>query len=201
MEDKELTMKPCVEVKGTPSQYISIEEKLFEVLCTITKESVFSVSKIQEAIAAAVAVLQKEDAADDSVKHRGRQKVMQLLGCYKDSEVCSWFDKIRKRLCNCTKDLLRLMVCFFCGLADIVLFRSYGRGACFYRMIKAHLQEKIPSMSMFQKAVKWFKGWRVEVLSWKNKKAEEGKHRLWERLCQKIKEELLRLEPQLAMAY
>lgn len=200
MTESDFIMKSRVD-EGHRNPYIAIEEKMYEMLSACTEESVFSASKIQEAVAAAVAVLQEADATDNVMECRGRKKIIQLLGGHDNYEVCSWFDKIRKKLGSLAKDLLRLMVCFLYGLADIALFSSYGKGASFYRMIKAHLQEKIPSMSMFQKAVKWFEGWRVEVLAWKNKRAEEEKHRLWEKLCQKIKEELLRLEPQFAMAY
>ena len=194
------TVESCVE--ESRNAYISLfAEKLAESLVLMEKEPVFSVSKMQEAVAAAVAVLQEADVEDDIMERRGRKKIRQLLGCYRNIKVCSWFDKIRNKLKRFIDSLKELLTCFFCALFDITSSDGYGKETCFYEMIKAHLQEKIPSMSTFQKAVKWFKGWRVEVLSWKNKKAEEGKHRLWERLCQKIKEELLRLEPQLAMAY
>ena len=194
------TVESCVE--ESRNTYISLfAEKFAESLVLMEKEPVFSVSKMQEAVAAAVAVLQEADAEDDIMERRGRKKIRQLLGCYRNIKVCSWFDKIRNKLKRFIDSLKELLSCFFCALFDITSSDGYGKETCFYEMIKAHLQEKIPSMSTFQKAVKWFKGWRVEVLSWKNKKAEEGKHRLWERLCQKIKEELLRLEPQLAMAY
>ena len=197
-------METTIEMTVGRSAFTALSVKLLEKIIAeslVQKESVVSESKIQEAIAAAMAVLQEGDAEDDIMERRGRKKITQLLGCYRNIKVCSWFDKIRNKLKRFIDSLKELLTCFFCALFDITSSDSYGKETCFYEMIKAHLQEKIPSMSMFQKAVKWFKGWRVEVLPWKNKKAEEGKHRLWERLCQKIKEELLRLEPQLAMAY
>ena len=93
-----------------------------------------------------------------------------------------------------------MMVCFFCALFDLDKSETrHGRATCFYEMIKAHLKEKIPSKSLFQKSLKWFKGWRKEVISWKNRIAEEEKHRIWERLYRFIMDELPRLEPRLVV--
>ena len=131
-----------------------------------------------------------------SEEHKGRRRVEQLLGGYSNSKVCSWFDLIRARLNRFIESMKQLMVCFFSALFDLSKHESrHGRAACFYDMIRAHLKEKIPSRSTFQKALKWFKGWRKEVLAWANRKAEEEKHRIWERLLCLIKGELLRLEP------
>ena len=133
-----------------------------------------------------------------SPEHQGRKRVQQLLGHFRNGTVCSWFDAIRVKLKRFIESLKELMVCFFCALFDLSKNESrHGRAACFYDMIKAHLKEKIPSRSTFQKALKWFKGWRKEVLAWVNRKAEEEKHRIWEHLHRLIMLELPRLEPRL----
>ena len=88
----------------------------------------------------------------------------------------------------------------FCALFDVVCHESpHGKATCFYEMIKAHLKEKIPSKSSFQKAIKWFRGWRKEVVAWANKQKEEMKHSIWEKLHNLIMNELPQLAPQLVV--
>ena len=131
-------------------------------------------------------------------QRRGRQKVMQLLDGYENKKVCFWFDKVREKLKLFIESMKQLLVCFFYTLFQVAkLGDGYGKETCFYEMIRAHLQEKIPSKSMFQKAVKWFRG---ETGGWINKNAEKRQRSVWEKLCKKIKKWLQALEPQFAMA-
>lgn len=154
--------------------------------------------KIQQAIAAEIEA-QEEKEEVDSIAKRGRRKIKQLLGKFKNSEVLSWFEKIRGKFRDAIVNLKELMVCFFCAVFDMTPMESrHGKATCFYEMIEAHLKEKIPSKSMFQKALKWFKGWRKEVTPWKDRKAEEEEHGIWEKLYFLIMKELPLLEPRLA---
>lgn len=189
-------MKKSVEVGR--NDYISLlVEKFAENFEKMEKESALFKSEIQNVVSTMVAMLQEADAKDNIVERRGRKKITQLLGCYEDKKVCSWFDKIRRRLKCIIDNMTELMVCFFCALFNIVPSGDgYGKATYFHKMIGKHLKEKIPLINMFQKAVKWFREWKD---SKENKKYEERKHRLWDRLYQKIKDELLRLEPQLAV--
>ena len=146
--------------------------------------------------------LNKEDEESISTRiaKRGRNKIKQLIGGYENNKICSWFDIIREKFKLYINNLTELMVCFFCSLFEIRTLESrHGKAVCFYEMIKAHIKDNIPSLSMFQKSLKWFNGWRKEVVSWINLKAEEAKHRIWEKLKRLIKNELLQLEPQLAI--
>lgn len=143
---------------------------------------------------------QMESEENESLVKRGRRKINQLLNSFKNSEVVSWFDKIRTKFADAIANLKELMVCFFCALFKTSPSESrHGKATFFYKMIEAHLKEKIPSMSMFQKALKWFKGWRIEVTPWKDKRAEEEEHGIWERLYLLIMKELPILEPRLAI--
>lgn len=149
---------------------------------------------------AVIEAINDQEGFDESdyVKKRGRRKIHQLLGRYKNNEVISWFDKIRKRFKAIIASIKELMVCFFCALFDIIPSESrHGKATSFFEIIKKHLKEEVPSKSMFQKALKWFKGWRKEVTPWKNKNAEEEEHSIWDRLYQLIKKELPKIEPQL----
>ena len=161
------------------------------------KKQVWLTEQIQQAIIGAIEA-QEESEEADSIAKRGRRKIKQLLGKFKNSEVVSWFDRVRTKFNKVVESLKELMVCFFCAVFDMTPSESrHGKATCFYEMIKSHLKEKIPSESMFQKSLKWFKGWRIEVAPWKNKQAEEQEHRIWERLYQLILKELPFIEPKL----
>lgn len=142
----------------------------------------------------------EESEETDNIAKRGRRKIQQLLGKFKNSEVVSWFNRIRTKFNKVIENLIELMVCFFCAVFDVIPSESrYGKATCFYEMIKSHLKEKIPSKSLFQKSLKWFKGWRKEVDPWENKQAEEKKHGIWERLYRLILNELPVIDSRLAM--
>lgn len=176
--------------RGMPGFEISFEKTL--------KKQALLTEQIQQAIIGAIEA-QEEYEETDSIAKRGRRKIQQLLGKFKNSEVVSWFDRIRAKFNKVVESLKELMVCFFCAVFDTIPSESrHGKATCFYEMIKSHLKEKIPSESMFQKALKWFKGWRIEVAPWKNKQAEEEEHNIWERLYQLILKELPFIEPKLA---
>ena len=167
------------------------------------KKQVRLTEQIQQAIIGAIEA-QEESEETDNIAKRGRRKIQQLLGKFKNTEVVSWFDRIRVKFNKVVESLKELMTCFFCAVFDMIPSESrHGKATCFYEMIKAHMKdkipkEKIPSESMFQKALKWFKGWRIEVAPWKNKQAEEEEHSIWERLYQLILKELPFIEPRLA---
>ncbi len=169
----------------------------FSIEKAIKKRAMLT-EQIQQTI---IGVIEAQDESEevDNISKRGRRKIQQLLGKFKNSEVVSWFDRIRTKFNKVVESLKELMVCFFCAVFDLKSSESrHGKAVCFYKMIEAHLKEKIPSMSTFQKALKWFKGWRIEVTAWKNKQAEEEKHSIWEQLFQLILKELPFIEPRLA---
>lgn len=148
-------------------------------------------------LAVSNAMAQLEEEQEDCPQKRGRHKVNELLGIADNHKVCSWFDLIRKKLSSFISSLKEILVCFFCALFDVAYWESrYGKAACFYKMMKAHLKEKIPSLRMFQNAVKWFAEWKRGVYSRKNEKAEEADHRIWAKLHQLVKGELVKLMPQ-----
>ncbi len=135
-----------------------------------------------------------------TTRNRGKRIVQRLLGNYENHVVCSWFDK----LCNLLKSVIgnigQMLCCFFWALMDTVKSENPNqKGACFYRMMKDHIKDKIPSKSSIQKGIKWFRGWRKEVVSWKDKAKEELKHKIWEQLYNRIKEILPQIEPSLVM--
>lgn len=161
------------------------------------KKQALLTEQIQQAIIGAIEAQEESEETDNNAK-RGRRKIQQLLGKFKNCEVISWFDRIRTKFNKVVESLKEFMVCFFCAVFDMIPSESrHGKATCFYELIKAHLKEKIPSESMFQKALKWFKGWRIEVAPWKNKQAEEEEHSIWERLYQLILKELPFIEPKL----
>lgn len=171
---------------------ISIEEAL--------KKQAMLTDQIQQAIIGAIEA-QEESEETDNIAKRGRRKIQQLLGKFNNSEVVSWFDRIRSKFNKVIENLKELMVCFFCAVFDVIPSESrHGKATCFYEMIKSHLKEKIPSESLFQKSLKWFKGWRIEVAPWKNKQAEEEEHSIWERLYQLILKELPSIDSRLVLA-
>ena len=148
-------------------------------------------------LAVSNAMVQLEEEQEDCPQKRGRRKLNELLGIADNHKVCSWFDMIRKKLSSFISNLKEILVCFFCALFDVAYWESrYGKAACFHKMMKAHLKEKIPSLRMFQNAVKWFAEWKRGVYSWANEKREEAEHRIWAKLHQLIKGELVKLMPQ-----
>ncbi len=130
---------------------------------------------------------------------RGKRIVEKLLGRFENQEVCSWFDKLYSIFNNVVNSLKQILCCFFWALFDLVTTENpFQKVACFYRLMKGHIKDKIPGLRTIQNGIKWFKGWRKEVVAWKNRLKEEYEHGLWERLYQLIKEQLPQLEPKLA---
>ncbi len=142
----------------------------------------------------------KGEAVERLSRKRGRRSVEQLLSNCKNEEVCSLFDKISTRFKRYFSKLKQIICCFFCALFDIVTTESpYGKETCYYKIIKSHIGEKIPSMGTIQKGIKWFWGWSKGVLSWKDRTKEKQEHDIWARLYHLIMGELPRLQPSLAI--
>lgn len=204
-------MESCVE--ASRNVYISVlaeifaekwKEKFEERFRHHEKKNRETTEKVLQTVIGLFSVHQEmeSNATENATGKRGRPKKTQLLGNFKNSKVCSWFDRVRRKFKKSIENLAELMVCFFCALFDVVSSEeSYGKVCCFHRLMKDHLNEDIPSLRMLQNKIRWLKEWGNGFLSWTNKEAERKVHDIWERLRQKIKEELLRLEPRLAVAY
>lgn len=131
---------------------------------------------------------------------RGKRTVERLLSGYRNDDVCNWFDRVRTSLKRCVSSLKQLVCSFFCALFDTVKSEEpYQKETCYYKIIRSHLEEKIPCLRTIQNGIKWFWGWKKSVLPWKDEAREARKHSAWERLYRLIMGELPRLEPQLAM--
>ena len=154
-------------------------------------------SIMQSAIAEYKRMSQEEE---EKTGNRGKCTVERLLGGYENEEVCSWYDRIARKFKKFISSTKQLLCCLFCAIFDIVPTESpHQKETCYYRMMKDHIGEKIPSMSTIQKGIKWFWGWRKEVIAWRNKAREEREHSIWERLYRLIMGELPQLQPRLGM--
>ena len=131
---------------------------------------------------------------------KGKRAIERLLGGYENDEVCSWYDSLREKFKKFIGSTKQMLCCLFCAIFDIVPTESpHQKETCYYRIMKNHIGEKIPSMSTIQKGIKWFWGWRKEVQAWRDKAREEREHSVWERLYRLIMGELPQLQPRLAM--
>ena len=83
------------------------------------KKQALLTEQIQQAIIGAIEA-QKESEETDNIAKRGCRKVQQLLGKFKNSEVVSWFERIRAKFNKVVESLEELMVCFFCAVFDII---------------------------------------------------------------------------------
>jgi len=185
--------------------FIGIEDATldkFSTFCKIFSKEVqlppdMTHSIMQSAIVEYKRMSQEEE---ELTGRRGKRTVERLLGGYENEEVCSWYDRIARKFKKFIGSTKQLLCCLFCAIFDIVPTESpHQKETCYYRMMKDHIGEKIPSMSTIQKGIKWFWGWRKEVLAWRDKAREEREHRAWERLYRLIMGELPQLQPRLSM--
>ncbi len=151
---------------------------------------------IQKSVIEKFRELEKADAKNNT---RGKRKVERLLGGYENHEVTSWFDKVRRHFKKVIGSFKQMLCCFFCALFDIVYTEEpYQKVACYHRIMKGHIKEKIPCLKTIQNGIKWFRSWKVSAVRWKDKVKEANKHEVWERLYAMIKGYLPQLEPSFA---
>ena len=139
----------------------------------------------------------------------GRKKKLRLCGLLENAAICKLFEKCHnfvEKLKNATYDIISQLVSFFCALADRIKIITkedigFGHVTCFYKIIQECFKDKLgklPCLKSIQNGVRWFWDWS-KMFRWKNVKREREKHRLWERLYNIITDNILQLEPALAI--
>lgn len=139
-----------------------------------------------------------DDEADAQPKSSGRKLVERLVDGVENYVICSWYDTICHKLKLFLNEVKQLCT-FFCALFDFMkIMPPYGRVACYHRMMKDHIKEKIPCVKSLQNGVKWFWDWKKRIRAWKDKRWEVDKFNAWDWLYNLIMGELPQLQPSLA---
>lgn len=136
---------------------------------------------------------------------RGRSVIKRLLGYCDNKEVCRWYDIVKRKLKRFFSNLTQQLCCFFLALFEVVEESDgYQKVACYYRLMKEHIREKIPNLRTLQREIKWFTEWRKGYSLWTHPQQEEQKHSLWTKLKMRIKNVLLEIiseqDPEFAFA-
>lgn len=184
--------------------FSGMSEEITNKLRKVIEEQLEQLNAISELSVDKCAQLEDKEE-EQQPGRRGRSVIKRLLGYCDNKEVCRWYDIVKRKLKRFFSNLTQQLCCFFLALFEVVEESvGYQKVACYYRLMKEHIREKIPNLRTLQREIKWFTEWRKGYSLWTHPQQEEQKHSLWAKLKMRIKIVLLEIiseqDPEFAFA-
>lgn len=184
--------------------YSAMSEEITNKLRKVIEEQLEWFNGISELSVDKCAQLEDKEE-EQQPGRRGRSVIKRLLGFCDNKEVCRWYNIVKRKLKRFFSNLTQQLCCFFLALFEVVEESDgYQKVACYHRLMKEHIREKIPNLRTLQREIKWFTEWRKGYSLWTHPQQEEQKHSLWTKLKMRIKIVLLEIiseqDPEFAFA-